>query len=90
MLIADNVWDQRYWKTVHKIGSTTAADVKKEIPGLLPSPKSSILSSTSSQLEDTFWEVVSAAVEQSRQKTNMVAQEDGKFRALRLTTETLQ
>ena len=41
--------------------------------------KSSILSSTSSQLDDTFWGVVSAAVEQSRCKANMVAQGEEKF-----------
>ena len=51
-----------------------------EIPVLVWSLKSSILSSTISQLDDTFWEVLSAAVEQStRRKANMVAQGDGKF-----------
>ena len=47
---------------------------------LVQSLKSSILSSTSSQLDDTFWGVGSAAVVvQSRRKANMVAQGDGKF-----------
>ena len=41
--------------------------------------KSSILSSTSFQMGKTFWGGVSAAVEQSRRKANMVAQGDGKF-----------
>ena len=57
----------------------SAADVKMEIPVLVRSLKSSILSSTSFQVGKTFWEVVSAAVEQSRRKANMVAQGDGKF-----------
>ena len=57
----------------------SAADVKMEIPVLVPSLKSSILSSTSFQIGKTFWGVVSAAVEQSRHKANMVAQGDGKF-----------
>ena len=55
------------------------ADVKMEIPVLVRSLKSSILSSTSLQMGKTFWGVVSAAVEQSRRKANMVAQGDGKF-----------
>ena len=50
-----------------------------EIPVLVRSLKSSILSSTSFQMGKTFWEVVSAAVEQSRRKANIVAQGDGKF-----------
>ena len=42
--------------------------------------KSSILSSTRSQLDDTFWGVVSAAAEgQSRRKADMVTQGDGKL-----------
>ena len=59
----------------------SAADVKKKIPVLLCSPKSSILSSTSFQLDKTFWGVGSVAVgiEQSGRKDNMVAQGDGKF-----------
>ena len=56
-----------------------AADVKMEIPVLVWSLKSSILSSTSLQMGKTFWGVVSAAEEQSRRKANMVAQGDGKF-----------
>ena len=55
------------------------ADVKMEIPVLIRSLKSCILSSTSLQMDNTFWEVVSAAVEQSRRNANMVAQGDGKF-----------
>ena len=55
------------------------ADVKMEIPVLVQSLKSSILSSTSFQMGKIFWGVVSAAVEQSRHKANMVAQGDGKF-----------
>ena len=54
-------------------GCWSAADV------LMRSLKSSILSSTSFQMGKTFWWVVSAAVEQSRGKANMVAQGDGKF-----------
>ena len=50
-----------------------------EIPVLVRSLKSSILSSTNLQMDKTFWGVVSAAVEQSRRKANMVAQGDGKF-----------
>ena len=57
----------------------SAADVKMEIPVLVRSLKSSILSSTSFQIDKTVWGVVSAAVEQSRRKANMVAQGDGKF-----------
>ena len=56
-----------------------AADVKMEIPVLLQSLKSSILSSTSLQMDKTFWWEVNAAVEQSRRKANMDALEDGKF-----------
>ena len=59
--------------------SWSAADVKLEIPVLVRSLKSSILSSTSFQMGKTFWGVVSAAVEQSRRKANMVAQGDGIF-----------
>ena len=50
-----------------------------EIPVLVRSLQSSILSSTSFQMGKTFWRVVSAAVEQSRRKANMFAQGDGKF-----------
>ena len=59
--------------------SKSAADVKMEIPVLVRSLKSSILSSTSFQMGKIFWGVVSAAVEQSRRKAKMVAQVDGKF-----------
>ena len=57
----------------------SAADVKIEIPVFVRSLKSSILSSTSFQMGNTFWGVVSAAIEQSRRKANMVAQGDVKF-----------
>ena len=57
----------------------SAADVKMEIPVLVRSLKSSILSSTSLQMGKTFWGVVIYAVEQSRLKTNLVAQGDGTF-----------
>ena len=57
----------------------SVADVKMEIPVLVRSLKSSILSSTSFQMVETFWGVGSAAVGQSRRKANMVAQGDGKF-----------
>ena len=60
-------------------GCKSAAHVRMEIPVLVWSLKSSILSSTSLQMNKTFWGVVSAAVEQSRRKANMVAQGDGKF-----------
>ena len=57
----------------------SVADVKMEIPILVWSLKSSILSSTSFQTGKTFWGVVSAAVEQSRRKADMVARGDRKF-----------
>ena len=57
----------------------SAADVKMDLPVLVRSLKSSILSSTSFQMGKTFCGVVSAAVEQSRHKANMIAQGDGKF-----------
>ena len=57
----------------------SAADVKMEIPVLVRSLKSSILSSTRFQMDKTVWGVGSAAVEQSRRKANMIAQGDGKF-----------
>ena len=66
-------------KTTFNFGRLSAAEVKKEMPVLLRSLKSSILSSTSSQMDDIFWGEVSAAVEHSRRKVNMVAQGDGKF-----------
>ena len=53
-----------------------AAHVKMEVPVLIRSLKSSILSSTSSQLDDTFWGVGSAAVEQSGHTADMVDQSD--------------
>ena len=57
----------------------SAADVKMEIPVLVRSLKSSILSSTNFQMGKSLWGVASVAVEQSRRKANMVAQGDGKF-----------
>ena len=50
-----------------------------ELPVLVWSLKSSILSSTIFQMGKTFWCVMSAAVEQSRCKANVVARGDGKF-----------
>ena len=50
-----------------------------EIPVFVRPLKSKILSSTSFQMGKTFWGVVSAAVEQSRRRANMVAQGDGKI-----------
>ena len=64
---------------VLKVLIESAAYVKMEIPVLVRSLKSSILSSTSFQMGKTFWGVVSAAVEQSRRKASKVAQGDGKF-----------
>ena len=60
-------------------GFGLAANVKMEIPAPVRLLKSSILSSTSFQMDNTFWGVGSAAVEQSRRKDNMVAQGDGNF-----------
>ena len=45
-----------------------------EMPVLVRSLKSSILSSTSSRMDKTIW-----GVEQSGRKANMVTQGDGKF-----------
>ena len=50
-----------------------------EILVLVQSLKSSILFSTSSQLDGTLWGVVSAAVEQSRLEASMDAQGDLKY-----------
>ena len=63
----------------HRSKEVLAADVKMEIPVLVRTLKSSILSSTSFQMGKTVWRVVSAVVEQSRRKANMVAQGGGKF-----------
>ena len=52
----------------------SSAHVKMEVPVLIQSLKSSILSLTSFQLDKTFQGVGSAAVEQLRCKANMVAQ----------------
>ena len=65
----------------NKILTPSTADVKMEIPVLVRTLNSSILSSTSFQMGKTFWGVVSAAVEQSRHKANTVAKGDGKFGA---------
>ena len=48
-----------------------------EIPVLVQSLKSSILSSTSFQMGKSFWRVVSAAVEQSRRKATWLLRETG-------------
>lgn len=61
------------------LSKVSAADVKMVILLLVRSLKSSILSSTSFQLDDTFWEFVSAAAERSRWEANMVALGQGKF-----------
>ena len=50
-----------------------------EIPVLVRSLKSSILSSARFQMCKTLWGVGSASVEQSRREANLVAQGDGKF-----------
>ena len=82
-------WEGENRKVLKNIGkkSKSAADVKMEIPVLVQSLKSSILSSTNFQKNKTFWSVVSAAAEQSRCKANMVA---GRTRnmAQRLTPES--
>ena len=57
---------------------SSAADVKMDLPILAWSLKTSIVSLTSSRMDDTFWGVVRAAVVQSRREANMVAQGDGK------------
>ena len=57
----------------------SAADVKMEIPVIVQSVKSSTLSSTNLQMGKAFWGVLSAAVEQSKRRANMVAQGNGKF-----------
>ena len=64
---------------VKKSKKWSVADVRMEIYVLVRSLKSRILISTSSQLDDTFWRGVRAAVEHSRQNANLVAQGDGKF-----------
>ena len=51
----------------------SAADVYMEMPVLVQSLKSSILSATSFQMDTTFWGAGSAAVEQSKCKASMVA-----------------
>ena len=50
-----------------------------EIPVLVQSLKSSMLRSTSFQMDKTFWGMGSAAVEQTRRKAYMVAQGDGEI-----------
>ena len=57
----------------------SAAKFKMEIPVLVRPLKSSILSLTSHQMDKTFWEVVSAAAEQSKGKANTIAWGHGKF-----------
>ena len=60
--------------------TSSAADVKMEIPVLERSLKSSILRPTCLQMDKNIWGVGSVTVEQSRRKANMVTQGDGKFR----------
>ena len=56
------------------------ADDKLELPVIIRSQESSILSSTSFQLYNTFQGMASTAiVEKSRRKANMAAPGDGKF-----------
>ena len=69
------VRDRRLADTV--LGSV--ADVKMEIPVPVRSLTSCKLSPRSFPFDKTFWGVVSAAVEQSRRKVNLVAQEDEKL-----------
>ena len=61
-----------------------------EIPVHVQSLQSSILNLTSFQMDNTFWGVVSAAVEQSRCKANMFAPLRREIRPLRLTSESIQ
>ena len=49
-----------------------------EIPVFVRSPHLD-LSSISFQMDNTFWRVLSAAVEKFRLKANMVAEGDGEF-----------
>ena len=55
------------------LSNLPAADVKMKIPVLMKSLKSSILSSTSFQLDNIFWGVGRATVEQLRCKASVVA-----------------
>ena len=66
---------------MHKIimQHSNVADFKIEITVLVETLKSSILSSTSFELDKTFRGVASAAVEQSRRRANIVARGDGEF-----------
>ena len=73
------VWQAKNIAFYHSTESQSAADVKMEIPALIQLLKSSIVSLTSFLMGKTFWWVVSAAVEQSRRKPNIVAQGDRKF-----------
>ena len=58
----------------------STADDKLELPVIIRSQESSILSSTSFQLYNTFQGMASTAiVEKSRRKANMAAPGDGKF-----------
>ena len=76
--------EERCWmKYIHYrlldwIAEMSAADVKMEIPVLVRSLKSSILSSTSLRMDKTFWRVVSA-VEQPRRKASVVASKETKY-----------
>ena len=79
-VVTKNTTQPNFWGSLSlKISSLdvfwwSAADVKMDIPVLVRSLKSSILSSTSFQMGKTFWGVASAAVEQSMRKANIIAQ----------------
>ena len=76
-------WQRKFLQTYAKKGilQYSSTDVKIKILVLIRLLKSSILSSTSFQTDQTFCGVGSAAVEQYRHKANMVAPADGKFGA---------
>ena len=67
---------------------SAATYVKVEIPVLLKSQKSRVLSSTSFQMDKTFRVEASAAVEQLRRKANMVVKGFWS-QPMRLTSESL-
>ena len=70
---------QQVWKLNAHGCPLSAADVRMEIPVIVRSLKSRLLSSTSFQMGKTFCGVATTAVEQSRRKANMVARGGGKF-----------
>ena len=81
-----------WWEIANNNTDTilSAAFVKLEIPVLVQSRKSSILSPTSFQLNDTFWRMASAAIEQLRCKSQHGCPGTREIRAERLTPESLQ